>query len=124
MMQHFINRMQEQIRVIIEQSETSKSAITNSVDEMLHHYHDLLYWMYATAVSDLNVHEQCDKNSNVITSAPAGSKVLLHHPMIEIEDSIWMQCRTVDKMGNSKMGHVCILEKPDKYWVTDFGLQE
>lgn len=118
------NRMQQQIGVIIEQSETSKTAITNSVDEMLHHYHDLLYWMYATVVSDLNVHEQCDKNSNVIASAPAGSKVLLHHPMIEIEDSIWMQCRTVDKMGNSKMGHVCILEKPDKYWVTDFGLHE
>jgi hypothetical protein len=118
------NRMQEQIRVIIEQSENSKSAITNAVDEMLHHHHDLLYWMYATVVSDLNVYEHCDTNSNVIAFAPAGSKVLMHHPMIELENSIWMQCRTVDKMGNSRMGHVCILEKPDKYWVTDFGLYE
>lgn len=116
------NKMQEQIRVIIEHSDQSKDGITQSVDDMLRHYHNILYWMYGTVVSDLDVYEQSDKNSNIVAHATAGSRILLHHPMIEIENAVWMQCRNVDKMGNSKMGHVCILEKPDTYWVTDFGL--
>ena len=116
------NRMQEQIRVVIEQSDSSKTAITKAVDEMLHQYHDLLYWMYATVVTDLSVHEACNVNSKVIATAAAGTKVLLHHPMIEIENGVWMQCRTVDNMGNSSMGHVCILKRPDSYYITDFSI--
>lgn len=116
------NRMQEQIRVVIEQSDSSKTAITKSVDEMLHQYHDLLYWMYATVLTDLSVHEACDVNSKIIGTAAAGTKVLLHHPMIEIENGVWMQCRTVDKMGNSNMGHVCVLTKPSRYHITDFSI--
>ena len=116
------NRMQEQIRVVIEQSDSSKNAIIKAVDEMLHQYHDLLYWMYATVVNDLSVYEECNVNSTVIATAAAGTTVLLHHPMIEIENGVWMQCRTVDKMGNSNIGHVCVLQRPNQYYVTDFSL--
>jgi hypothetical protein len=119
------NRMQDQVRVLIEQSENAKEQITQGVEEMLHNYHNMLHWCFATVNEETGgqIYDQCSLNSVLMHTVKVGSQVLLHHPMTAAEDgNIWMKCRYVTENGTSKMGNVCIFETPDKYNVSNFGL--
>ncbi len=120
------NRMQEQVRVIMEQTDDVKRKVMDSVEDMLHEYYDMLFWMFATVTNEVGgtIYDQCDFKSTVLHTREVGSDVLLHHPMIEKDNNVWMSCRYVDNTGFSKLGHVCIMQKPGNYNVTNFTLQK
>lgn len=108
---------------IVDTVQTEIERFKNSLRSSLNTIYDSTLWSYATILKDAKVYASADAKSNILWQLDVGERVIVSYPMIDSNDIIWMQVRSVSSDGQFYSGWVKVHDKNQKeVFVGEFSL--